>query len=159
MQRTIFYPSPFGTLRLKYNNDAILSIERSEVIEDDDFIVVRSDTELIRETLKQLDEYFAGTRKSFDFAYELNGTDFQKKVWKALCDIPYGETRSYQDIAKAVGNPKASRAVGLANNKNPIAIAVPCHRVIASDGKLTGYAGGLEMKQGLLDLEAGKAKL
>ena len=98
-------------------------------------------------------EYLNGKRKSFDIKYEINGTEFQKKVWKELTDIPYGETRSYKEIAVAVGNPKASRAVGMANNKNPIAIIVPCHRVIGSDGKLVGYAGGLDMKRALLTLE------
>jgi len=90
----------------------------------------------------------------FDFKYDLQGTDFQKKVWHALEQIPYGETRSYKDIATAIGNAKASRAVGMANNRNPITIAVPCHRVIGSSGKLVGYAGGLEMKEKVLELES-----
>lgn len=104
----------------------------------------------------QLQEYFQGKRMIFDFPFKLSGTEFQKKVWTTLCDIPYGETRSYKDIAKAVGNPKASRAVGMANNKNPISIVVPCHRVIGADGKLVGYGNGLDMKQKLLELEKKK---
>jgi len=102
---------------------------------------------------KQLEEYFNGKRDRFDVPLMPQGTSFQLSVWKALCDIPYGETRSYKQIACAVGNPDACRAVGLANNKNPIWIMIPCHRVIGSNGKLTGYGGGLEMKQRLLDLE------
>ncbi|MDZ7543485.1 methylated-DNA--[protein]-cysteine S-methyltransferase, partial [Clostridium perfringens] len=101
----------------------------------------------------QLTEYFEGQRKVFDFPYKMQGTDFQKKVWKALCDIPYGETRSYKDIAIVVGNPKASRAVGMANNRNRLLFVVPCHRVIGANGSLVGYAGGLEMKTTLLELE------
>ncbi len=99
-------------------------------------------------------EYFAGERKVFSFSYAGEGTPFQQKVWKALCDIPYGETRSYKDIAVAIGNEKACRAVGMANNKNPIGVVVPCHRVIGSTGKLVGYASGVEMKAYLLALEA-----
>lgn len=102
---------------------------------------------------QQLAEYFSGQRKVFDLPLEFTGTDFQKRVWSALLTIPYGETRSYADIAKQVGSPKAVRAVGLANSKNPISIIVPCHRVIGSDGKLTGYAGGLHNKEYLLRLE------
>ena len=98
-------------------------------------------------------EYLEGKRKVFDFPYEFHGTEFQKKVWKKLCDIPYGETRTYKDIAIAIGNPKACRAVGMSNNKNPITIAVPCHRVIGANGKLVGYAGGIEMKKKLLEIE------
>src|SRR5205823_10813698 len=96
---------------------------------------------------------FAAERRDFTFRLDLRGTDFQVKCWRALLDIPYGETRSYAAIARAVGQPKGFRAVGLANNRNPIAIVVPCHRVIASDGTLCGYGGGLEIKRNLLDLE------
>ena len=109
--------------------------------------------ELVESVFRQLDEYFAGTRKGFDFPYRLHGTPFQKKVWAALREIPYGETRSYKDIAQAIGHPKAFRAVGTANHANPVFIAIPCHRVIGADGSLTGYGGGLAMKQALLALE------
>ena len=101
----------------------------------------------------QLQQYFAGTRREFTFALDLRGTPFQLKCWRALLDIPYGETRTYANIARVVGCPRGYRAVGLANNRNPIAIVVPCHRVIASDGTLCGYGGGLEVKRKLLELE------
>ena len=104
--------------------------------------------------LNQLDEYFCGTRKAFDLPIEMHGTEFQHKVWNELCNIPYGETRSYKDIARKIGNPRAVRAVGGANNKNKLMIVVPCHRVIGTDGSLTGYAGGIEVKKKLLDLES-----
>ena len=102
---------------------------------------------------KQLKEYFAGKRKDFDLTLKMNGTEFQKSVWNALLTIPYGETKSYKDIAVQIGNEKACRAVGMANNRNPIAIIVPCHRVIGHNGTLVGYGGGLDIKQTLLDLE------
>nr|AGS51828.1 methylated-DNA--protein-cysteine methyltransferase [uncultured bacterium contig00066] len=113
----------------------------------------KKETPLIKEAAKQLDEYFNRKRKKFDLPVILHGTEFQIKVWKALQKIPYGQTRSYGEIAALTGNPKASRAVGMANNRNPIPIIIPCHRVIGSNGSLTGYAGGLELKRQLLDLE------
>ncbi len=103
--------------------------------------------------VRQLREYFAGERTSFELELAPEGTDFQKRVWKALEDIPYGETRSYGQLAAAIGSPGAARAVGLANGRNPIGIVVPCHRVIGADGSLTGYGGGLDRKQVLLELE------
>ncbi len=109
--------------------------------------------EFFREAEKQLKAYFSGKLKSFDLKLASEGTDFQKAVWKALCEIPYGETRTYKDIAVSIGKPKACRAVGLANNRNPIAIIGPCHRVIGSNGKLVGYASGLDVKEFLLKLE------
>jgi methylated-DNA-[protein]-cysteine S-methyltransferase len=105
------------------------------------------------DTIDQLDEYFAGRRDTFDLPLETNGTEFQRAVWNALEQIPYGETRSYGQIAAQVGRPKAARAVGMANNRNPIAVIVPCHRVVGSGGALVGYAGGLERKVWLLDHE------
>jgi len=102
----------------------------------------------------QLREYFAGERQQFDMPYDTVGTEFQKKVWQALLTIPFGETRSYQQIAEQIGNPKAVRAVGAANGKNPLSIMAPCHRVIGSNGKLTGFAGGLTVKAFLLELES-----
>jgi O-6-methylguanine DNA methyltransferase len=101
----------------------------------------------------ELEEYFAGKRREFTFPLDLRGTDFQRACWQALLVIPYGETRTYADIARAVGKPKAFRAAGMANNRNPVAIVVPCHRVIASDGTLCGYGGGLDIKRKLLELE------
>ena len=103
---------------------------------------------------KQLDEYFAGRFRRFTLPLDLRGTPFQRQVWDALLDIPYGETRSYGDVARALGRPRSARAVGGANHVNPVAIVVPCHRVIGSNGSLTGYGGGLDRKKALLDLEA-----
>jgi O-6-methylguanine DNA methyltransferase len=108
---------------------------------------------VLRAYVEQLEEYFAGNRREFSFALDLRGTDFQLACWRALLAIPYGETRSYGDIARTVGRPYGFRAVGMANNRNPLAIVVPCHRVIASDGTLCGYGGGLEIKRRLLELE------
>jgi O-6-methylguanine DNA methyltransferase len=103
--------------------------------------------------VNEISEYFAGTRRTFSFPLDLRGTDFQHACWHALLQIPYGETRTYADIARAISKPHAFRAVGMANNRNPIAIVVPCHRVIASDGTLCGYGGGLDVKMKLLELE------
>ena len=107
----------------------------------------------LREPVKQLQAYFKGKLKRFDLPLAAQGTAFQQKVWKALCDVPYGETASYGDIAKTIGQPNASRAVGMANGRNPISIIVPCHRIIGSSGKLVGYGGGLHNKTTLLKLE------
>jgi methylated-DNA-[protein]-cysteine S-methyltransferase len=105
------------------------------------------------EAERQLMEYFEKKRKIFDLPITLNGTDFQKSVWNALLGVPWGETRTYGQIAEIIGNPKASRAVGMANNRNPISIIVPCHRIIGTNGALVGYGGGLDIKRLLLDLE------
>ena len=107
----------------------------------------------------QLDEYFAGERASFDVSLEMHGSEFERRVWRALCEIPYGETASYGEIAHRIGAPAAARAVGLANARNPVAVIVPCHRVIGADGSLTGYGGGLERKRVLLELEQGQGAL
>lgn len=135
-----------------------------EIVEEDGYIVrldfsidEKIDTEetsLIKETYKQIEEYLLGNRKKFIVPIKLKGTEFQKKVWNALLEIPYGETMSYKKIAEKIGNPKACRAVGMANHNNPIAIIVPCHRVIGSNRKLVGYAGGLDIKQKLLEIES-----
>lgn len=111
-------------------------------------------TPLLDDTYRQIKEYLAGKRKIFDVPLTLQGTPFQQKVWRALLDIPYGTTVSYKDIAAKIGNDKAYRAVGMANNQNPIPILVPCHRVIGSNGKLVGYAGGLATKHRLLKIES-----
>lgn len=110
----------------------------------------------LRPYLSQLREYFAGQRRDFDLPLDLRGTQFQLACWRALLEIPYGETRTYADMARRVGRPQGFRAVGMANNRNPVAIVVPCHRVIASDGSLCGYGGGLEVKRHLLALERAK---
>ncbi len=106
----------------------------------------------------QLNEYFAGQRQTFDLPLQPEGTPFQQEVWQALAEIPYGETRSYRDIATRIGRPKAVRAVGAANGRNPLSIIIPCHRVIGANGSLTGFAGGLEVKQRLLKIEDARAR-
>lgn len=111
--------------------------------------------ELWRRVQRQLDEYFAGRRQRFELPLAPRGTDFQRAVWAALSEIPFGETRSYAEIAARIGRPSATRAVGAANGRNPVAIVVPCHRVIGKDGTLTGYAGGIEVKEKLLRFERG----
>lgn len=108
---------------------------------------------LVRAAVAQLGEYFAGRRTAFDLPLHAAGTPFQQRVWQALCTVPYGETASYGEIAAAIGKPRAARAVGLANGRNPVAILVPCHRIIGGDGSLTGYGGGLERKRWLLEHE------
>ena len=115
--------------------------------------------EVVRRTFVQIEEYLAGERKNFDVPIHAEGTPFMRRVWGELCRIPYGETRSYKNIAVAIGQPGAMRAVGMANNRNPIALIIPCHRVIGADGKLVGFGGGLDLKQYLLELEAGGARL
>lgn len=111
------------------------------------------ETPLIKDAFRQLSEYLIGERKEFDLPIRMRGTEFQKRVWRALLDIPYGETRSYKQIAEAIGNPKGVRAVGMANNRNQLLIVIPCHRVIGASGSLVGYGEGLEMKEFLLRLE------
>lgn len=136
-QQTI-RPNP-RDLRAEHSKGATVHFEESECA--------------MRAYVLQLEQYFAGERREFSFPLDLRGTDFQLACWRALLAIPYGETRSYADIARAVGSPHAFRAVGMANNRNPVAIVVPCHRVIASDGTLCGYGGGLDVKRKLLELE------
>ena len=115
--------------------------------------LTEEETPLLKAAAAQLAEYFAGQRRAFDLPLSLHGTPFQLRDWAALSTIPYGETRSYQQIAEQLGNPKACRAVGLANNRNPVSIIVPCHRVVGKNGKLVGYGGGLDVKTALLELE------
>nr|WP_169449722.1 methylated-DNA--[protein]-cysteine S-methyltransferase [Oceanospirillum beijerinckii] len=119
----------------------------------DDLGMAKDDHPILQQAIQQCQEYFAGQRQNFDLPLAATGTEFQQQVWHALTQIPFGVTWSYQDLANAIGNPKAVRAVGLANGKNPISIIVPCHRVIGKNGKLTGYAGGVEQKEQLLKLE------
>jgi methylated-DNA-[protein]-cysteine S-methyltransferase len=140
-----------GLVGILWENDNPNRIQIREYAKDNNHPVLLKVEE-------QLKEYFAGKRTKFALKLDFVGTDFQKSVWAALLTIPFGETRSYADIAKQIGNPKAVRAVGAANGKNPISIIAPCHRVIGASGKLTGFAGGLVNKQCLLDLEAKKSK-
>ena len=143
--------SPVGPLTLTGHNGALCGLEfgESSLFKD----AVPGDCPLFAQTEKELAEYFAGERKVFTVPLSLSGTDFRLKVWRALRDIPWGETRSYADIAKAIGSPNACRAVGGANHNNPVSIIVPCHRVIGADGSLTGYGGGMAIKENLLKLE------
>lgn len=155
---TLFYSrhqSPVGPLIIGVSSKSLVLLE----FERGPFPPAKSKVEwelsgdATREYVRQLKEYFAGQRREFSFRLDLRGTPFQVRCWQALVDIPYGETRTYADMARAVGCPQGYRAVGLANNRNPIAIVVPCHRVIASDGTLCGYGGGLDVKRKLLELE------
>jgi len=145
-----YMETPTGTLILDADDNGITRVEFAKQMTDE---VVSSNSPLLDEAECQLKEYFDGARKSFDLPLSLRGTPFQMAVWDALQKIPYGETRSYGDIARQVGRPGGARAVGMANNRNPISIIIPCHRVIGADGKLVGYGGGLDKKAFLLRLE------
>jgi len=151
MDYLYFYNYPLCKLGITERDGAICGVFFKTGKTPDGF--EKAESPLIKKAAAQLDEYFSGKRKVFDLPLKLNGTDFQVAVWKALQKIPFGETRSYGEIARAIGKPKAVRAVGMANNRNPIVIIVPCHRVIGHDGSLTGYGGGLELKRQLLELE------
>lgn len=139
--------SPVGHLRIEEDSFAITCVKRTADA------LIPPQTPLLAECVRQLEAYFAGTLTVFDLPLRLDGTAFRVKVWQALRSIPYGETRSYGQLAAMIGQPGASRAVGGANHHNPISIIVPCHRVIGSDGSLTGYGGGLDMKEWLLEHE------
>ena len=156
-KETAIFDSPVGPLLARVDGRKLIELSfsrnraeagSSEVVDD-----------VLRDTIAQLGEYFKGRRRAFDLPLELRGPGFNRRVWTALCDIPYGQTISYGQLAKNVGDPDAARAVGSANGANPIAIIVPCHRVIGADGSLVGYGGGLKRKQTLLDLESGKLNL
>ena len=154
--------SPVGQLKLVAHGNSLAAIlwehdkpdrvRLAPMLED-------ANRSVLVETARQLDEYFAGTRRVFDLPLSFQGTDFQKQVWQALLTIPFGQTRSYADIARQIGNLNAVRAVGAANGRNPISIVAPCHRVIGASGELTGFAGGLANKMLLLSLEAGQTSL
>lgn len=146
--------SPIGPLTLTARDGVLtdVSMHQQRHLSPPPDDAVNDDT-WFKDVADQLDAYFAGELLTFDLEFNLRGTPFQRSVWQALCDIPYGETISYGELARRVGNPNASRAVGLANGRNPVAIIVPCHRVIGADGSLTGYGGGLERKTWLLEHE------
>ena len=155
MIRYEIYPSLFGELGIAASESGLVGIDlqagkRPLPVKED---WVRGATELTSAAAEQLSAYFGGEIQQFDLPQDAAGTPFQQSVWRALCAIPFGETRSYRELAEAIGNPKAVRAVARANGANPLSIVVPCHRVIGADGTLTGYAGGLEMKARLLALE------
>jgi methylated-DNA-[protein]-cysteine S-methyltransferase len=153
-------PSPVGPLLLAADDTGLRQIEfvngRHPVQPNPPW---PHDQTLLHEPIRQLRAYFAGELEAFDLPLAPHGTPFQLNVWRRLCEIPYGETISYGELARRVGNPNASRAVGLANGSNPIAIVIPCHRVIGSNGKLTGYGGGLPIKEKLLALERRQLRL
>ncbi len=149
---TTGYQSPLAPMIIIADDEALLSLEFGSTEE-------RDQSPILDRVKRELDEYWAGKRTVFTVPLNAVGTPFQQKVWQALLTIAYGETRSYGQIAAQIGNPKASRAVGMANNRNPISIIIPCHRVIGGDGRLVGYGGGLEKKAWLLDFEAAQAPL
>lgn len=157
------YESPVGPLQMISDNRnlCLLKYFRNDKAEGfinsklSDYKIINKSNEILKDTSKQLNEYFLGKRKIFDISLKfLYGTKFQTKVWKNLNSIKYGETASYFDVAKMIDNPKSFRAVGNANNKNPISIIIPCHRVVAKDGSLGGYGGGLNSKKFLLGIES-----
>lgn len=151
--------SPLGALSIISDGEALTALEFENPKYPVRFDAHAGTDRVIDETRRQLDAYFAGTRRTFDLPTAPRGTPFQQKVWTALARIPFGATRTYRAIAEEIGLPKAMRAVGAANGRNPVAIVIPCHRVIGADGTLTGYAGGLERKHFLLELESGQTAI
>lgn len=148
-----FYQTQLGRIGIEEENGSLRNVYfHNETLPDN--LAIR-ETPLLQEAARQLNAYLAGSLKSFSLPLAPSGTVFRQKIWQLLCEIPYGETVSYKDIAIAAGNPKAMRAVGQANNKNPIPIFIPCHRVIGANGQLVGYGGGLDIKVQLLALEKG----
>lgn len=153
MKNVFFYVTKLGDICISEKAGIITNVDFFRKTAKDDEII--EETAVLKEAATQLQEYFTRKRTEFNLPLAPEGTPFQQKVWNALREIPFGETRSYGEIAKRIGNSKASRAVGMANNKNPLAILIPCHRVIGANGSLVGYAGGIEIKKFLLHLEKG----
>ena len=155
MQDIYLWNSPIGTLKLSAEDEHLTGVSFLQKDMNQISVIQNSvsHSDLLYEAYTQLQEYFAGKRTQFELPIHNEGTAFQRRVWQELRRIPYGETRSYQDLATAIGNPKACRAVGQANNKNPLLIINPCHRAIHKNGDITGFACGTDMKQFLLDLE------
>ena len=149
VQNYYVYQTPLGRITIAALNDAIVRLAFGEVVLEG----TRVASSLTNKAANQLQEYLAGKRMEFDLPLWAQGSEFQQSVWCEVQNIPYGHTRSYSEVAAAIGNPKATRAVGMANNKNPLPILIPCHRVIGAQGKPVGYAGGLKIKEFLLDLE------
>jgi methylated-DNA-[protein]-cysteine S-methyltransferase len=148
LKKTIYYQSPLSLIEIQATEGGVCSVS---FVESKEFDETPNEHNLL--TVKQLEEYFNKKRTAFELPFDFEGTDFQLRVWHELLKVPFGKTKSYMDIAKALGDVKAIRAVGMANGRNKIAIIVPCHRIIGSDGSLTGYAGGLDRKKWLLDFE------
>jgi methylated-DNA-[protein]-cysteine S-methyltransferase len=156
--RQVTWKNQLGTWGLAARNDQLIELLTPEHRRISNWAEASSELDqFFRSVVDQLEAYFAGERLSFDIPFELNGTPFQISVWQQLLLIPYGETRTYGQLAEAIGNPAASRAVGAANGRNPLSLVVPCHRVIGTGGALTGYAGGLKCKNYLLELEQATA--
>lgn len=151
MDNAFIYDTVIGKIMIADNGEAITRLYFENQIDEKNFNI--AETPLLKQAISQLNEYFGGKRKKFDIKLAFLGTDFQKRVWNALIKIPYGKTASYKEIAKEAGNEKACRAVGMANHNNPIAIIIPCHRVIGVNGSLVGFGGGLGTKEYLLNLE------
>ena len=152
--RFTYYDSPLGTVTLQANDQGLLGVWfETHTTRPEDLGTKEDSFPIFQLVIEQLDRYFTGEVIQFNVPIAAKGTTFQQSVWQALTTIPYGDTWSYAQLAEAIGNPKAVRAVGLANGKNPVSVIVPCHRVIGKNGKLTGYAGGIERKQSLLEIE------
>lgn len=149
MKNALFMPSPIGMLTLIEEDQSLTEVRFGENAPD----ALQAPTPLLLQASRELEEYFRGERKAFTVPLSPKGTAFQKRCWEALCRIPYGETRTYAQQAAMIGNPKACRAVGMSNHRNPLPIFIPCHRVIGKNGTLTGYAGGLTIKEMLLNIE------
>ncbi|MBP3648074.1 MAG: methylated-DNA--[protein]-cysteine S-methyltransferase [Clostridia bacterium] len=149
MKYALIISSPIGALTLVEEDGALTEVRFGEKAQG----VMLKSTELLERAARELDEYFRGERRAFTIPLNPHGTPFQKRCWDALCRIPCGETRTYAQQAAMIGNPKACRAVGMGNHRNPLPIFIPCHRVIGKNGTLTGYAGGLDIKETLLNIE------
>jgi len=151
MKNIFYYETQIGRIGIAQNNEGITNLYIADKLSSEDMEI--RETPLIKEAADQLKEYLSGKRLAFDLLLAPQGTDFQRKVWDELQRIPYGDTHSYKQLAEKIGKPTAARAIGMANNKNPILIIIPCHRIIGKDGSLVGYAGGLNMKEQLLKME------
>ena len=157
MGKALYYDSPIGRLMICENGSSITHVLFEGSLLPEGYTIEESP--VLIEAAQQLDEYFKGRRRKFDLSLNPAGTEFMKKVWASLLKIPYGQRRSYKDIAESIGKNTAYRAVGMANNRNPIPIFIPCHRVVGSSGSLVGYAGGLEIKTFLLNLEMENSRI
>ena len=152
------FPTPLGAMLVVVSDTGVTRIDFVDLDQEVDLTKnsVQQKHLILTNALTQLSEYFNGTRTTFSLPLDLNGTDFQKQAWLALARIPYGQTMTYGEQAASIGRPRAVRAIGTANSKNPVAVVLPCHRVIGADGSLTGYAGGMQKKQWLLEHERGR---
>lgn len=150
------YLFSFGTIEIEYHGNVLYKLRCTPRQMEMTHEIVHKHSSYSDDIFNQVEEFLAGKRTDFRITYQLNGTQFQKNVWNALLDIPYGKTKTYKEIAQAIGCPGASRAVGMANNRNPLMLIIPCHRVIGCNSSLVGYVGGLEMKKTLLAVEQSK---